>query len=141
MQCRKNYPRKSTIAAVKRQHKKDQARTSKINLLRRWIKFCFKNHCFALKKKQLRNFGIKFVRLSFKEFVLKISQSRSEDKSKAITARIGLYHDLLASEASYHHDWYVSFLKPTTRGKAGRPRDEALSKFFFHLPFPSKRLL
>lgn len=140
VQCRKNYTRRSTIAAVKRQHEEDQASTSKPRTRARVSEsaFCFKNHCFfcgdeaneEYEKKRAQKFRrriCKVTTLSFKESVLKIAQSRSDDNSKTIIARIGFEHDLVAAEASYHHDCYVSFLKPPTGSKAGRPRDEALN--------------
>ncbi|CAH2083873.1 unnamed protein product [Euphydryas editha] len=161
VQCRKNYTRRTTIAAVKRQHEEDQASTSKTTeyiesktkniIIPRGSKkspprttahvsesdFCFKNHCLfcgneankEYEKKRAQKYRRKICMvstLSFKESVLKIAQSRSDDNSKTITARIGFEHDLVAAEARYHRNCYIYFLKPPTGGKNGRPRDEAV---------------
>ncbi|KAG8290201.1 hypothetical protein J6590_087951 [Homalodisca vitripennis] len=48
--------------------------------------------------------------------LMKAAQSRSDDTEKTIVARIGFEHDVVAAEAKYHNDCFVSFLKPTTGG-------------------------
>ena len=50
MDCRKSYIRKSSIAAIKRQHEDGQASTSKVRLPRTRARvsesnFCFKKYC------------------------------------------------------------------------------------------------
>lgn len=82
------------------------------------------------KRNNHRNLVLKFVTLathSFKDSVMITVQSRSDDTTKTIVARIGFEHDLVSAEARYHNDCFVSFLKPTTRDQVGRPQDEALN--------------
>lgn len=123
VQCRKNYTRKSTIAAVKRQHEEEEASTSKISPPRTRARvsdssFCFNNCCFFCgdevnedyeKKRalKLRRRICRVTTLSLQESVLKVAQSRSDDIAKAIVSRIGFEHDLIAAEARYHRDCYV----------------------------------
>lgn len=140
VQCRKNYTRKSTIAAAKRQYEEEQASTSEVSPPRTRARvsesvFCFKQCCLFCgselneereTKRQLclRRKIFNVSKLSFKESILKIAQTRSDDASKAVTARIEFEYDLVAAGAKYHNDCYNSFLKPTTGGKNGRPHDE-----------------
>jgi hypothetical protein len=56
---------------------------------------------------------------------LTVAQDRSDNVSKAITARINFEYDLVAAEAKYHDNCYKSFLRPNTGGRVGRPQDEA----------------
>lgn len=143
VQCRKQYTRKSTIAAAKRQHEEESASTSKKSPPRTRARvsesyFSFKNCCLfcgdklneEYEKKQAQRSRRKICKvttLSFKDSVMKAAQSRSDDTAKTIVARIGFEHDLVAAEAKYHNDCFVLFLKPTTGGQVGRPQDEALN--------------
>lgn len=140
VQCRKNYTRKSTIAAVKRQHEEEQAGTSKISPPRTRARttkpvFCFKQRCLFCGNELNEEFenkkALKYRRqicnvstLSFKETILNIAQTRSDNVAKAIITRIQFEHDLIAAEGKYHKDCYNSFLRPTTGGNVGRPQDE-----------------
>ena len=54
-----------------------------------------------------------------------VAQNRSDDVSKAVTARINFEYDLIAAEAKCHDNCYKSFLRPNTGGGVGRPQDEA----------------
>ena len=130
--CRKSYIRKSSMAAIKRQHEDEQASTSKVSppCTRARVSesdFCFKKYCLfcghkrmkRLKKKSLhhRQKIYNVVTLSFKESVLTVAQDRSDDVSKAVTARINFEYDLIAAEAKYHDNCYKSFLRPNIGGR------------------------
>lgn len=141
--CRKSYTRKSSIAAVKRQHEDEQASTSKVSPPRTRARlsesnFCFKNCCLFCgdvadeeaekkKAKHLRKIIYKVSTLTFKESLLKIANGRSDDVSKAVIARINFEHDLVAADAKYHSCCYKSFQKSSTGRKVGRPQDEAVN--------------
>ncbi|CAH2091780.1 unnamed protein product [Euphydryas editha] len=143
VECRKNYTRKSTIAAVKRKREEKQASASKVSPPRARTRlsesaFCLKSCCLfcgdqlneEYEKKRAKKYRRRICKVStltFKESVLKVAQSRSDDTAKIVVARIGFEHDLVAAETRYHNDCYISFLKPTNGGKVGRPLDEALN--------------
>ena len=46
-----------------------------------------------------------------------VAQNRSDDVSKAVTARINFEYDLIAAEAKYHDNCYKSFLRPNIGGR------------------------
>ena len=54
-----------------------------------------------------------------------VAQDRSDDVSKAVTARINFEYDLIAAEAKYHDNCYKSFLRPNAGGRVGRSQDGA----------------
>lgn len=56
---------------------------------------------------------------------MEVARTRSDAIAEAVIARVEYEYDLVAA-AKYHHDCYVSFLKPSTGGKVGRPKDEAM---------------
>lgn len=53
---------------------------------------------------------------------MKLAESRSDDFSKAVIARINFEYG-----ARYHDGCYKSFLRPNTGGKVGRPQDQAVN--------------
>ena len=55
---------------------------------------------------------------------MEAARARSDAIAEVVIARVEYEYDLVAAEAKYHHD--ISFLKPSTRGKVGRPKDEAV---------------
>lgn len=145
-QCRKMYTRKSSIAAVKRQRDIEQASTSKMSKIspprtRAQLSepdFSFKNYCFfcgnnaseEAEKKQPQKCRRKICKVStleFKESIMKIARSRSDDTAKNVIARIEYVYDLVAAEAKYHINCYNSFLRPTTGVKSCRPQNEAIN--------------
>ena len=141
--CRKSYIQKSSIAAIKRQHEDGQATTSKVNLPRTRARvsksdFCFKKYYLfcgdeadeadeETEKKSLHRWQkiYNVAAFSFKEFVLAVAQNRSDDVSKAVTARINFEYDLIAAEAKCHDNCYKSFLRPNTGGRVGCSQDGA----------------
>ena len=138
--CWKSSIRKSLIAAIKRRHEDGQASTSKVSPPRTRARVsesdsCFKKYCLSCgdeadeetEKKSLhrRQKMYKVATLSLKESVLTVAQDRSDDVSKAVTARINFEYDLVAVEAKYHDNCYKSFPRPNTSGRVGRPQDEA----------------
>uniref|UniRef100_V5I9F0 Uncharacterized protein n=1 Tax=Anoplophora glabripennis TaxID=217634 RepID=V5I9F0_ANOGL len=56
---------------------------------------------------------------------IEVARTRSDAIAEAVLARVEFEYDLVAAEAKYHHDCYVSFLKPSTGSNVGRPKDEA----------------
>ena len=86
--CRKSYIRKSSIAAIKRQHEDGQASTSKVSPPRTRARvsesdFCFKKYCLfcgdeadeEAEKKSLHHLQkiYNVATLSFKEYVLTVA--------------------------------------------------------------------
>lgn len=141
--CRKNYTRKCSIAGAKRQREEHEASTSTVNppSTRSRVSdsaFCFKNLCLfcgkELNEEHERRKSVDSRRrisqvstLDFKDSILEVARTRSDAIAKAVIARIEYEYDLVAVEAKYHRDCQVSFLKPSTGGKVGRPQDEAMN--------------
>ncbi|XP_065677285.1 uncharacterized protein LOC136092656 [Hydra vulgaris] len=132
--CRKKYTRK-TIAAFIRQQDIDQVCTSKNSPPTRArvseSLFCLKKCCSICgdeanekseKKKamKVRRKIHKVATLEFKESILKVAWSYSDEEAKKVTARIEYQFDLVAAEAKYHNTCYNSFLRPTNGCKIGR---------------------
>ncbi|CAH0562948.1 unnamed protein product [Brassicogethes aeneus] len=57
--------------------------------------------------------AVKLSTLTFKDPILESARTRSDAKAKAVLARVEFEYDLVAAEAKYHHDCFISFLKPT----------------------------
>lgn len=116
-QCRKTYTRKSSIAASKkRQLEGQEASTSSANPSRirsrvRETAFCFKEQCLFCGLQLNKEYGK--------------TNSAVDATAEAVLARVEFEHDLVACQAKYHHDCYVSFLRPTTGTKIGGPKGEA----------------
>lgn len=47
--------------------------------------------------------------------------------AKAVLSRVEFEYDLVAAEAKYHNDCFISFLKPITWVKVGRPQEENMN--------------
>ncbi|CAH0556725.1 unnamed protein product [Brassicogethes aeneus] len=140
--CRKNYTRKSSIAAAnKRQRKEQEASTSTASPPRTRSRltdsaFCFKKLCLfcgqelneEYEKRKSSDFRRRISQVStlqFKDSILEVARTRDDAIAKAVLARIEFEYDLVVAEAKYHHDCYVFFLKPSSGAKIGRPKDEA----------------
>ena len=139
--CRKKYTRKSTIVAFKRQQDIDQVSTFENSPPRTRARvseslLCLKKCCLFCgdeaneeaekkKAKKVRRKIHKVATLEFKESILKVAWSRSDEEAKKVTARIEYEFDLVAAEAKYHNTCYNSFLRPTNGCKIGRPQDES----------------
>lgn len=144
--CRKIYTRKCSIAAaIKRKREEQEANTSTGSTVSSPPRtrsrssdsaFCFKKLCLfcgnklneELQRKKSLDRRSKICQVStlqFKHSILEVARTRSDAISKAVVARIEFDYDLVAAEAKYHQECYTSFLKPTTGGTVGRPKDEA----------------
>ena len=86
--------------------------------------FCLKKCCLFCgdeaneeaekkKAKKVRHKIHKVATLEFKESIVKVAWSRSDDEAKKVTARIEYEFDLVAAEAKYNNTCYNSFLRPT----------------------------
>lgn len=64
---------------------------------------------------------------SFKDSIIAVAEQFGNDMAKAMTRRIIYEEDLVVAEARYHHDCHVSFKKPITGGKVGRPQDSRIT--------------
>lgn len=141
--CRKNYTRKCSItAANKRQREKQEASTSAERPPRTKLRvnesaFCFKKLCLFCGKELNEEYERKkplasrrrisqVSTLQCKDSIFKVARARSDAIGEAVLARVHEY-DLVAVEAKYHHDCYVSFFKPSSGGQVGRPKDEAIN--------------
>lgn len=155
VQCRKHYTRKGTIAAFKRKQEEEQAKPSistkspprtRARLSETF--FCFKKCCLfcgnELNEELENRKALKYRRkichvstFSFKETILNIAQTRSDNAAQAVITRIEGEHDLVAAEAKYHRDCHNAFLRPTTGGQVGRPQSEttniAMEEIFAHM--------
>lgn len=143
--CRKNYTRKSSIAAAnKRQREEQEASTSTESPPRTRLRssesaFCSKKQCLFCgqelneeyekrKPSNIRRRISQVSTLQFKDSILEIARTRNDTTAKAVLARLEFEYDLVAAEAKYHHDCYASFMKPSTGLKIGRPKDEATDR-------------
>ena len=138
---RKKYSRKSTVVAFKRQQDIDQVSTSENSPPRTRAHvseslYCLKKCCLFCcdetneeaekkKAKKVRRKIHKVATLEFKELILKVAWSRSDEEAKKVTAHIEYEFDLVAAEAKYHNTCYNSFLRQTNGCKIGRPQDES----------------
>ncbi|KMQ82542.1 hypothetical protein RF55_22593 [Lasius niger] len=137
VQCRKEYTRKSSIAATKR--KQDEGASTSGSSPPRTRRhtneylFDFQNLCIFCGEEKEKKKDIKSRRIihrvstaTFKDSIIAVAEQLGNDMAKAVTKRI-IYEDLVAAEARYHHDCHVSFKKPTTGGKIGRPQDSRIT--------------
>lgn len=145
--CRKNYTRKSSIAAAnKRQREEQEDSTSTVSPPRTRLRssesaFCFKKQCLFCRqelneeyeKRKSSDFRRRISQVStlqFKDSILEVARTRTRDDTtaEAVLALLEFEYDLVAAEAKYHHDCYASFMKPSTGLKVGRPKDEATNR-------------
>lgn len=143
VQCRKMYTRKSSIVAAKRQSETEEGSTSTISPphtrarlsepdfnFKRYCLFCGDEANEEAEKKKAQNVRRKIYNVStleFKDSILKVARTRSDDIAKAVIARIEYEYDLVAAEAKYHNNCYNIFLRPTTGYKVGRPEDDSVN--------------
>ncbi|CAH1100085.1 unnamed protein product [Psylliodes chrysocephalus] len=118
VECRKNYTRKCSIAAIKRQHEVQEASTSIVGPPRtrarvRELAYCLIKQCLFCSQ-ELNEEYEKRKSLDSRP------TTRSDAMANAVLARLEFENDLIAAEA----DCFISFLKPHTGVKVGRPQDE-----------------
>lgn len=63
--------------------------------------------------------------LAFKDSILKVAQTRSDDVEQAIIARIAYEYELIVAEDKYHHSCYNFFSKPSTGSTIGYPENHS----------------
>lgn len=135
----KDYTRSSSISVFKRE-RDEGASTSTSSPSRRKTRliaqptFNFRERCMFCdekacemkekKKPQERRRKINHVlTLSFKDSIIARADERGDNFAKAVKERIFFEHDLVAAKAKYHHECYLSFIKPSAGGQADRPED------------------
>lgn len=80
------------------------------------------------KSKNAQRKFYKVATLAFKDSILNITRTRSDDIAKTVIARIEYEYVLVAVEAKYHNDsCYNCFLRPTTGDKSGCSENEAFN--------------
>lgn len=61
--------------------------------------------------------------LSFKDSIIARADERDDNIAKTVKERIIFEHNLVAAKAKYHHECYLSFIKPSAGGQADRSED------------------
>ncbi|KAL4718412.1 hypothetical protein ACJJTC_016033 [Scirpophaga incertulas] len=98
--------------------------------VKKYCLFCGDEANEEAEKKKAQNVRRKIYNVStleFKDSILKVARTRSDDAAKAVIARIEYEFDLVAAEAKYHNNCYNIFLRPTTGYKVGRPKDDSVN--------------
>lgn len=142
VQCRKDYTRRNSIIACKRE-RNESASTStnsppRSRMREREQSFNLKEQCIFCgeeasevkerKKDRKTRQKIKYVStVSFKDSIIAMADNRGDDIANAVKKRIMFENDLVAAQAKYHHNCYHSFVIPATAGKVGRPKDNNVS--------------